>query len=126
MNTQLITDIIQSFYAKAKDDIIIGFHFRNIEDFHTHIPHIVNFWEVQLLGKHFPKHLPKHLDEKPFDIINKHIALQFNQGQLDRWVKLFIDNMNEFEIQSSDKEIWIEKINFFKQKLVSIPGMIRN
>lgn len=118
MDSQLIHQIIHSFYEKAKVDLIIGYHFRNIQDFDQHIPHIARFWEIQLLGK--------KLEGEPFDMINKHLALQFNQGQLDRWIKLFIDNLNEFELSEEDRNNWLSKIEFFKNKLISITGMIRN
>jgi hypothetical protein len=43
--------VVTAFYSEAKNDILIGYHFRNIPDFEEHIPRIITFWEIQLLGK---------------------------------------------------------------------------
>ena len=69
MDDKLILEIIQEFYRVAKKDILIGYHFRVIEDFDEHIPKIADFWNLQLNGNMIDR---GHL---PFDLIGKHKVL---------------------------------------------------
>ena len=48
ISIDIIDSVIQSFYDKAKKDILIGYQFRVIDNFDTHIPKIVSFWQLQL------------------------------------------------------------------------------
>jgi hypothetical protein len=84
-----ILKVVNSFYTKAKTDILIGYHFRNIEDFETHIPRIASFWEMQLLGK------PSRDIGPPFDVIKVHIPLGIKRGELGRWLLLFRKTLDE-------------------------------
>ena len=46
-----LLEIIYGFYELAKRDVMIGYHFRVIEDFDEHIPRIADFWNLQLNGE---------------------------------------------------------------------------
>lgn len=50
-NEEWILQVVQHFYDKARVDVLIGYHFRIIKDFETHIPRIAAFWDMQLLAK---------------------------------------------------------------------------
>lgn len=89
-NEEWIFNVVSSFYDKAKTDILIGYHFRNINDFDEHIPRIAAFWEMQLLGK-----TNRNFGE-PFDVMNLHQALGIKKGELGRWLLLFRKTMDEF------------------------------
>lgn len=113
-----ILEIVTSFYDKANYDILIGYHFRIIEDFDTHLPRIAYFWQLQLTGE---------IDDRsmlPFEIIPKHLALKMNLGEVHRWVVLFDKTLSEFvemkKISSDDKEEWLKKVDIFKNKLIKM------
>jgi hemoglobin len=115
---ETILEIITSFYDKANYDILIGYHFRIIEDFDTHLPRIAYFWQLQLTGE---------IDDRsmlPFEIIPKHLALKMNLGEVHRWVVLFDKTLSEFvemkKISSEDKEEWLKKVDIFKNKLIKM------
>ena len=106
-----IFKVISAFYEKAKIDIMIGYHFRNIQDFDSHIPRIAAFWELQLLGK------TERQINKSFDVLNAHLPLNIKKGELGRWLVLFKktldENMNESE-QAELKKKWLERLDFFE------------
>ena len=108
MNDQTILEIITSFYDKAKVDVMIGYHFRFIEDFDTHIPRIADFWNLQLNGKLIKK---EHL---PFNLLDVHQGLGIKKGEIGRWLKLFTDTLDEHiqsgDITSENKEIFLKKV----------------
>lgn len=109
---EFIQKVVESFYQKAKDDFLIGYHFRNIDDFESHIPRICAFWEIQLLS-----FSSRNLD-RPFDILNAHIPLKIKKGELGRWLLLFNQTLNELEVFSTHHEIiklWREKLLFFER-----------
>lgn len=87
--SEWILEVVQSFYDKARVDILIGYHFRGIKDFETHIPRIASFWELQLLGK-----ATRPITE-PFDVIKVHLPLGIKRGELDRWLVLFRKTLQE-------------------------------
>jgi truncated hemoglobin YjbI len=102
-----IHNIIDLFYVKAKKDILIGFQFNVIDDFDKHISHISQFWEFQLTGQ-----ITKKL-EHPFNM-PIHQQLNLTLGQLNRWIVLFFETLDE---QLTDQDLileWKEKVNVFK------------
>jgi truncated hemoglobin YjbI len=103
---ELIFKVIESFYDKAKRDVLIGYHFRNIQDFETHIPRIALFWEMQLLGS------ASYKVDPPFDVMAVHTPLMIKKGELGRWMLLFKKTLDEFELGDL-KEKWLEKLLFF-------------
>jgi truncated hemoglobin YjbI len=107
-----ISKVVSSFYEKARNDILIGYHFRNISDFNEHIPRIVIFWEIQLLGRASSK-------TGPFDVMNKHVPLGIKKGELGRWILLFKktieEEANHFPEMSELKTEWEKKIEAFKE-----------
>lgn len=113
MTPDLVLKVIESFYEKAKSDILIGYHFRIIEDFDEHIPRIADFWNLQL-GLEM-----QNKENLPFDLINVHRPLKINKGELNRWVKLFEENLNEFtELSKEAKVQWLDKVYRFRDKML--------
>ena len=115
---ETILKVVTSFYDKANYDILIGYHFRIIEDFDTHLPRIAYFWQLQLTGE---------IDDRsmlPFEIIPKHLALKINLGEVHRWVILFDKTLTEFvetnSITSDDKKEWLSKVDIFKNKFIKM------
>ena len=92
----IIEKVIKSFYAKATKDIIIGYHFRHIDNFETHLPRIIRFWSVQLIK--MDGTIKKEILEAgvPTDIINKHVYLKVKKGEVGRWILLFQTQLKSF------------------------------
>jgi truncated hemoglobin YjbI len=124
-NSKEIHSVIEKFYSKAVVDPIIGFHFRKIQEFEgvdplrppieafaQHIPRITNFWRMQLLDE-------KNLEEIPFNLIKTHEYLGLKRGQIDRWLMLFIETINESNFDESFKELWQKKASHFRSKFAS-------
>ncbi len=92
----IIEKVIKSFYAKATKDIIIGYHFRHIDNFETHLPRITRFWAFQLIK--MDGRTKKEMLEAgvPKDIIKKHVYLKVKKGEIGRWILLFQNAIEEF------------------------------
>jgi truncated hemoglobin YjbI len=108
----LIQEIVRAFYEKAKNDVMIGYHFRNIQDFDEHIPRIIAFWEIQLLGK------TQQEVATPFDVLKAHIPLAIKKGELGRWLLLFRKTIDEKTLHHSEfsefNSQWKLKLTFFE------------
>lgn len=118
INHDLILKVIYAFYDKAKRDVMIGYHFRVIDDFDEHIPRIADFWNLQVNGEILNR---EHL---PFNLLQAHIPLRINTGEIFRWNKLFEETLIEYveknELTQEQKESWMNKVSLFKEKLVQL------
>jgi truncated hemoglobin YjbI len=118
MNYPLILEIINSFYDTVKKDVMIGYHFRFIEDFDEHIPRIADFWNLQLNGQLNNK---AHI---PFNLLSTHQALGIKKAEVGRWILLFNQNLQIYKDQNkiTEEQIteWNIKIELFKKKIESI------
>lgn len=125
---QLIEKIVVAFYKKATTDVLIGYHFRKIQEspsteplypelhhFSEHIPRIVTFWKQQL------NLLENDVKPTNFDILNVHRRLNIRKGELNRWVLLFkqtLEEQNKKEL--TEEEVIVvekmeDKVNHFEQ-----------
>lgn len=116
-----IFTVVDSFYQKAKTDVLIGYHFRIIKDFDEHIPRIATFWDLQLLGK---SSRPIH---EPFDVMRLHLAMGIKRGELGRWLVLFRKSL-ELETQTHPEmkhlqEAWEERLTFFEGVFLRFLGL---
>ena len=125
----IIEEVIKSFYSKATKDIIIGYHFRHIDNFETHLPRITRFWAVQLIE--MDTHTKKNIfeDGVPSDIIKKHVYLKVKKGEIGRWILLFQKSIEEFFeiykpnkltiVQTAElKTEWLKKSELFHRKFL--------
>lgn len=107
-----IFQVVSRFYDKAKTDVLIGYHFRVIKDFDSHIPRIASFWDMQLLGK-----TEREISE-PFDVMNIHQKMGIHRGEVGRWLLLFRKTLDEeiaLHPEFSDlKELWLKRLEFFE------------
>ena len=134
---KIVKEIIENFYREAVKDFMIGYHFRKIQEipsekvlypelnaFSKHIPRIIYFWEIQLIGPN--KELKNKSLERPFNLISTHDYLNIRKGELHRFTLLFQQAITSFEKSKTDlipKEIdflnkWKEKVNSFKQSFL--------
>ncbi len=111
-NADWILAVVDSFYDKAKTDVLIGYHFRNIKDFEEHIPRIASFWDLQLLGKSERK------ITHPFDVAKLHLELKIKKGEVGRWLILFRKTLDEMTAKYPEMKeletLWRERLVFFE------------
>jgi truncated hemoglobin YjbI len=119
-----ILEVVEAFYAKATTDVMIGYHFRHIEDFNTHFPRIAAFWDIQLNGKTTRPVM------KPFDLIGVHKPLKIKIGEVGRWVVLFEQTLSEFRQRDGHHKVeyinWRTKIHYFRDVFLTHPTLFSN
>ena len=88
-----IEKLIQIFYARMLDDIIIGFIFTQVAkvDLDKHLPIICDFWETILFQ------IPKY--DRGTEIIEVHLNINskipLKKGHFTRWLYLFHSTVDE-------------------------------
>lgn len=119
--SEWIHQVVDAFYAKAKNDVLIGYHFRVIHNFDDHIPRIATFWDLQLLG------VTERALTEPFDVMKVHIPLQIKRGELGRWLVLFRKTLDEMTLKHPEfsdlKEAWLAKLVFFEGVFLRFFGL---
>ena len=105
----IIDETVRSFYQKAIDDILIGYHFNHIKDFESHLLKIIAFWKWQLLKVDYPKDLP------PIELMQTHLYLKIKKGEVGRWVKIFIETIKDKKLEADFESLWIKKIKDFEK-----------
>ena len=120
-NEDWILQVVQHFYDKAKVDVLIGYHFRVIKDFETHIPRIAAFWDMQLLAK------TERDYGDPFDVMAVHLPMVIKRGEVGRWLVLFKKTLDEETMihpEFSDlKEKWLKRLDFFEGVFLRFLGL---
>ena len=112
-----IFDQVSRFYDLAREDILIGYHFRNVKDFDEHIPRIASFWDLQLLG-----HTSRKV-EGQFDIIKAHVPLGIKRGELGRWLVLFRKVLDETTEHQDLKALWLQRLVSFERSFTRFFGL---
>lgn len=116
-----ILQVITHFYDKAKTDILIGYHFRVVKDFDTHIPRIAAFWDMQLLGK-----TNRNFGE-PFDVMKVHTPMGIKRGEVGRWLvllkKTLDENVKTHPEFSELKDLWLKRLDFFEGVFLKFFGL---
>lgn len=117
LNYPIILDVIQRFYDKARADVWIGFHFRVIEDFDSHIPRIADFWQLQLTGK------MEHPTSLPFRLLDVHKEMKLTSGHINRWVVLFHETLLETNLSEEIMSEWKKKVELFRSKIAMLSSL---
>ncbi|MDH5424871.1 MAG: group III truncated hemoglobin [Gammaproteobacteria bacterium] len=105
LNTEDVHRVVQHFYLQARQHPVIGHHFAGIDDFRSHEEKITAFWWLALGGT-----VAELANGAPaIDMINKHIALGINAKDLELWLGLFEQTLDE-EIQSTLASAWKVKL----------------
>ncbi len=86
-NIEDIKLMVNSFYDKVNKDELLSYVFNDYAkvDWDSHLPKMYCFWETMLLGGQSYKGSP----------FLPHISLPIEKKHFDRWVALFIKNMDE-------------------------------
>ncbi|MCU7548608.1 group III truncated hemoglobin [Chitinophagaceae bacterium LB-8] len=84
--------MLAAFYEKAFQDELIGRFFTEVVplDLEEHLPVITDFWEAIVFGQHTYR--------KNVMAVHQHIhqLSPIYKEHLDRWVEIFISNVDEF------------------------------
>jgi truncated hemoglobin YjbI len=103
-----IEQIIIPFYQRVTTDFFIGFFFKDL-DFNRHIPKICLFWEHVLNHQLTPK-----LEQR---FILTHQPFNLKRAQVDRWVKLFFEQIEQSHLSQHQNKQWKEMILEMSLKL---------
>lgn len=108
-----ILGIVDAFYQKAATDILIGYHFDKVRDhLPEHVKRVADFWQLQLTGE------MNHPESVPFHMISLHRARKIKRGELNRWILLFeqtLDDSQNLKSYPGLAQEWKEKISIFKE-----------
>lgn len=124
----LIYSVIESFYQKALNDILIGYHFQKFNDPITlshHLERLTSFWEMQLTGESTKK------IETPFHLLFTHLQLNIKKGELGRWILLFHQTLDAYEASLDHpnmkliSDLWKKRISLFEERFKAHPQMFR-
>jgi len=86
LDEALIGHVVQTFYARAREDEVIGPVFKAaVKDWDEHIHNITNFWSSMMLrtGRY---------DGRP---LRPHLRLPLEPMHFDRWLALFESTVTE-------------------------------
>lgn len=129
----LISIVIETFYKKVIDDVLIGYHFARFRDpevLSHHLERLAGFWEMQLTGT-----LSVPIEGKPFHLLWTHLQLSLKRGELGRWIVLFHETLDQFENELDKEELvqlkaisveWKKRITFFEERFKSHPQMFHS
>jgi hypothetical protein len=103
----MIEKTIDKFYQIAINDILIGYHFKKIPDFTTHLPRIYAFWRKILLDE------PSEIFSS-IDLLRAHLPLHIKKAEVRRWGMLFTKVLEDELKDNPELKIkWQKKIEEF-------------
>jgi len=103
----MIEKMVDKFYQTAIQDILIGYHFKKIPDFSTHLPRIYAFWRKILLNE------PSEMFNS-IDLMRAHLPLNIKKAEVRRWGMLFKEVLEQNLTQDLQlKKNWQNKIDEF-------------
>ena len=115
LNLNDIFRVVQHFYDKARKDTDIGHFFSRIEDFSQHEKKISAFWWLALGGASdsLPEGAPS------FDMITRHINLGLKEEDLEKWLNLFNQTLDE-ELEKDLANAWRIKLDGIARHLKAL------
>lgn len=87
IDQDMIRNIVHGFYAKVRDDEMLGPVFdEKIKDWDHHLDRMVMFWSSVALAT-------GNYDGRP---MQKHLSLDITRHHFDRWLQLFAQTLSEY------------------------------
>ena len=123
-----LNHVVSEFYEQAKTDFLIGYHFRHIKDFDTHIPKIQRFWQLILLPLS-PEEKKKITQQGvPKNIIHSHEYLKIKKGEVGRWMTLFKQTLQKIETNENKAlfEKWRDELHKFERIFLNANSLYEN
>lgn len=106
-----IENVIHAFYEKVIGHPQLGHFFKHIDNFAEHEKRIVDFWWISMGGK---------LEQPPkIDMIGKHFPLGIQQADLEIWLALFSETLEQ-ELDESKAVFWMDKVLIIAARLKQI------
>jgi len=106
-----IENVIHVFYEKVMQHPQLGHFFARLENFAEHEKRIVDFWWISLGGK---------LENPPkIDMIGKHIPLGIKQADLEVWLALFSQTLQQ-QLADNKAGLWMEKVMMIAARLKQV------
>ncbi|VAW63185.1 hypothetical protein MNBD_GAMMA08-2646 [hydrothermal vent metagenome] len=106
-----IENVIHVFYEKVMQHPQLGHFFARLENFAEHEKRIVDFWWISMGGK--LEHPPK------IDMIGKHIPLDIKQADLETWLALFSETLQQ-QLAEDKACYWMDKVRVIAARLKQI------
>lgn len=106
-----IAGVISAFYEKLMKHPQLSHFFDHLENFTEHEQRIVDFWWVSMGGK---------LDAPPkIDMIGKHFTLGIKESDLEVWLALFSETLQE-KLDDRKGKYWMDKVLTIAARLKQI------
>jgi hypothetical protein len=125
---QIIELVILDFYKRATTDIMIGYHFRKIQEYNLdefknhplrppieafshHLPIINEFWYRQLKGESNDSTIQ-------LNVLNKHLYLNIRKGELKRFQIIFKETLEKHYLELDQLrlfDLWKSKLDHFTE-----------
>jgi hemoglobin len=87
IDTDMIKNIVHGFYAKVRDDDLLGPVFdEKVDNWDHHLDRMVMFWSSVALAT-------GNYDGRP---MQKHLPLKITRHHFDRWLQLFAQTLSEY------------------------------
>lgn len=106
-----ISEVIHSFYEKVIQHPQLAHFFVHIENFAEHEKRIVDFWWISMGGV---------LEQPPkINMIGKHFPLGIQQADLETWLTLFSETLQE-KLPNNKGKFWMDKVLTIAARLKQI------
>lgn len=106
-----IENVIHAFYKKVIEHPQLGHFFAHIENFAEHEKRIADFWWISMGGR---------LEQPPkIDMIGKHFPLGIQQADLEVWLALFSETLEQ-QLPQSKAFFWMDKVLIIAARLKQI------
>lgn len=107
-----IQKLVDGFYGKVKADSYIGPIFTDVAkvDWDEHLPKLYNFWADLLLGEDTYR-------GRPFP---PHVPLNLQPGHFERWLKLFVETVDEYFIGLKAEEAKTRALRIARNFMINL------
>lgn len=111
-NREDIQILVDGFYGKVRGDSYIGPIFTDVAkvDWEEHLPKLYNFWADLLLGEDTYR-------GRPFP---PHMSLQLQPGHFERWLKLFVETVDEHFVGLKAEEAKMRALRIARNFMINL------